>query len=149
MRSLAGWSSSTNYTALKHMQAPKSASSDGERAHRRDMSSQWLITYSVHAYDVPSARLILRQHYPATAKSVPTAVVDVENLVDSLDPDILETGTWLNVMGYVCSKPEGVKLSRKARVGFVDATRLWSAGTIRLEKYQAAVEGLQQCIVEG
>ncbi len=60
--------------------------------------------------------------------------------------DLLEIGIWLNVIGYVRAKPSGVKVSRMALVTFVDATTVWSAGAIRLEKYHAAVDELQECI---
>jgi len=66
-----------------------------------------------------------------------------------LSHDLLETGTWLNVIGYVRAKPSGVKVSRKALVTFVDATMVWSAGAIKVEKYHAAVNGLQECVNSG
>ena len=93
--------------------------------------------------------MILREQYPATTDDAPTAVVNLDGIIDSLKPSLLETGAWLNIMGYIRSRPEDIKISRKARVSFVDAALLWSAGIVRLEKYQAAVTELQECIAKG
>lgn len=97
----------------------------------------------MHAYDAENTHLILRDRFPATAKSAPTALVDIEGTLEGLKHDLCTTGTWINVIGYIRPRPEGIKLSRKARMTFVEASMIWSAGIIRLEKYQAAVEARQ------
>ncbi|KAK5719044.1 hypothetical protein LTR17_015377 [Elasticomyces elasticus] len=98
----------------------------------------------VHGYDIENARLTLRDRYPATTKDAPTAIVTIENLVDGLNHELLATGTWLNIMGYVRITPSGMTVSRRAQVTCVEATMLWSAGAVKVEKYHAAVEALQE-----
>lgn len=99
---------------------------------------------SVHSYNVQDACLSLRDHYPATAKHTPTALVTIENLLlDGLEHDLLETGAWLNVIGYVRARPSGTKVSKRSWVTYVEAVMVWSAGAIKLEKYNAAIDELQ------
>ncbi|KAK3679055.1 hypothetical protein LTR78_001508 [Recurvomyces mirabilis] len=100
----------------------------------------------VHDYDTTTALLTLRDHYPATAKDVPTIFVSIDNIKDGLDHELLAVGSWLNVMGALRARPQGFKVSRQARVAFVDATIVWSAGAVRLERYQDAVDGYQGCV---
>ena len=66
--------------------------------------------------------------------------------MEDLEHDLGVTGTWVNVIGYIRGRPDNVKLSRKSRVAFVEASMIWSAGIIRLEKYQAAVEARQATV---
>ena len=106
-----------------------------------------LTKLSVHQYDAADACLTIRDHYPVSAKSTPTAAVHLHALIDGLNHELLQVGAWLNIIGYVRSAPTDVKVSRRARLTFVEATMLWSAGAIRHAKYQAAVDDLQKCIV--
>ncbi|KAI7220061.1 hypothetical protein KC333_g2575 [Hortaea werneckii] len=108
----------------------------------------------VHSYDGQSAYLTLHDRYPATANDTPTAIVSIENLLESLNHELIAVGSWINVIGYLRSLPESVvvpadgKRSRGAKhhsqpIVFVESSMIWSAGSVRTEKYNAAVTELQ------
>lgn len=137
-------------------QAAKYASSAGPLCalQRSDVHDRSLVP-SIHSYDGRTARLILRDRYPATAKDVPTVIVNVEHVLETLRHDLLETGAWLNIMGYVrpCpdaadakahTKPKRTKRKAAQQPAYVEATMIRSAGAIKLDKYDAAITELQQ-----
>ncbi|GAB1732368.1 hypothetical protein NU195Hw_g7312t1 [Hortaea werneckii] len=108
----------------------------------------------VHAYDGQSACLTLHDRYPATANGAPTALVSMENLLESLNHELIAVGSWINVIGYLRPLPKSVvrsadeKSSRSARrhsqpAVFVESSMIWSAGSVRMEKYDAALTELQ------
>ncbi|GAB1737453.1 hypothetical protein NU219Hw_g1593t1 [Hortaea werneckii] len=108
----------------------------------------------VHSYDGQSACLTLHDRYPATANKTPTAVVSIGNLLESLNHELIAVGSWINVIGYLRPLPESVvfpadaKRSRGAKhysqpVVFVESSMIWSAGSVRTEKYDAALTELQ------
>ncbi|KAK5115327.1 hypothetical protein LTR62_001527 [Meristemomyces frigidus] len=100
----------------------------------------------VHSRDTNNVHLTLRDHYPSTAKDTPTILVLVDAIKDSLNHELLAVGSWLNVIGYVRSRPNECKVSRQAQVAFVEAIVMWSAGAIQHNKYQAAVADFQQSL---
>jgi hypothetical protein len=68
----------------------------------------------------------------------------------------LEVGSWINVIGnvrdvFVSDRPAAHttrsdhQLARAATGGsvFIDATMIWSAGAVKLDKYNKAVKGYQ------
>ncbi|KAH9829759.1 Telomere capping, CST complex subunit [Teratosphaeria destructans] len=103
----------------------------------------------VHSYDGNNAVLVLRAHYPVTSPDAPTALVHLENILESMKHDLLGVGSWLNVVGSIMpqSKPQARQghRSRKheGQATFVEATLVWSAGAIKLEKYEEAVKDVQ------
>ncbi|RMY93616.1 hypothetical protein D0862_09159 [Hortaea werneckii] len=108
----------------------------------------------VHSYDGQSACLTLHDRYPATANNTPTAVVSVGNLLESLNHELIAVGSWINVIGYLRSLPESDVLSADGKcsrcakhysqpVVFVESSMIWSAGSVRTEKYDAALTELQ------
>ncbi|KAI6791025.1 hypothetical protein KC332_g17752 [Hortaea werneckii] len=108
----------------------------------------------VHSYDGQGACLTLHDRYPATANHTPTAVVSVGNLLESLNHELIAVGSWINVIGYLRPLPEslvhsaGEKSSRGTKrhsqpVVFVESSMIWSAGSVRTEKYDAALTELQ------
>ena len=73
-------------------------------------------------------------------------MLNVDALLESLNHDLLQVGTWVNVVGHVRNRQESNMKSRKRASDLsvpeptrVDATTIWSAGAIVLEKYNAAV----------
>lgn len=63
-----------------------------------------------------------------------TAVVNLELLGETIKTTDTQIGEWVNVIGTVGekSKSNGVRIK---------AVMLWSAGGIKLEEYEKAVEG--------
>jgi len=104
---------------------------------------------SVHSYDGQSATLVLKDYYPAIAGDAPSAFVNISNVLDSVQYDVLEVGAWLNVMGYIRRnsglEPQNQRMTSKVygEGTAVDATMVWSAGAIKLDRYQAAVRDYQ------
>ncbi|KAF2774051.1 hypothetical protein EJ03DRAFT_74896 [Teratosphaeria nubilosa] len=103
----------------------------------------------VHSYDDKTAVLVLRTHYPAASSDAPTALVHLENVLGSMKHDLLEVGSWLNVVGSIVPQStSGVVQGHRSRkherqATFVEATLVWSAGAIKLEKYEEAVKNVQ------
>ncbi|EME83237.1 uncharacterized protein MYCFIDRAFT_102528, partial [Pseudocercospora fijiensis CIRAD86] len=56
---------------------------------------------SVHAYSGKRAFLVLKHDFPATTAKAPMVLANISNLLDSMNRDLLQTGAWINVVGYV------------------------------------------------
>lgn len=98
----------------------------------------------VHVYDAKTARLTLRTHYPATAKRSVAAVVSIDNLLETVKYELLEVGAWLNVIGYIRPMPGAERSKGLFQVVFVEATMMWPAGAVKLDRYDVAVQELQE-----
>ena len=109
---------------------------------------------SVQSYHPSEAKIVLRDKYPATTTTVPTAVVSIENILEDINHDLLQTGCWLNVVGYVRMPP--VDAARRSKSSkdvskpkeasqqtIVEATMMWSAGAIKLDMYKSATQEYQ------
>lgn len=102
----------------------------------------------VERYDVSTATLTLKHAYPANAaKSAAVVHVNVDHVLETVKSTDLELGAWLNIIGYVAAPPDGSKWRAKkggadniAEVTNAQAIMLWSAGDIRLDVYEKAVE---------
>ncbi|KAK7732163.1 hypothetical protein SLS57_001143 [Botryosphaeria dothidea] len=99
----------------------------------------------VDDYDVPTATLTLKHAYPT--KSSVVARVNIDHVLESVKRTDLEVGAWLNVIGYVSAPPDSSKrTARKGRahnaaeIVYAQAVVLWSAGDIKLDAYEKAVE---------
>lgn len=106
----------------------------------------------MHNYDGQRAEATLKCKYPATSPDTPTAVINLENVLENLNHELFEVGAWLNVVGYVQNAPdsEGKKSTTRKdskrpsrRPVLVAATMVWSAGAIKTDRYEAAVQGYQ------
>ena len=92
---------------------------------------------------------MVRDKYPATSAKIPTAVVNIESILETANHELLQVGSWLNIVGYVRSAPvveflpskSSIDVGRQGESGSlvqVDATLVWSAGAIRLDQYKLA-----------
>lgn len=100
----------------------------------------------------------MKRNYPATNPDVPAVIVNMENVLENVNHELLEIGAWLNVVGYVEKAPGFDKtkpvISKDAEretqpLVLVAATMIWSAGAIRLDRYESAVQGYQKQLVPG
>ena len=109
---------------------------------------------SVHSYDAHCAVLVLKEHYPATAQNVPTALLKLDNVLETLNHELVEVGAWINVIGYIRTQSSaptpvhggaftGKKPKVQSRPSLIEATMIWSAGAIQLQKYSSAVNDYQ------
>lgn len=156
--------------------AARCAFSDGERdqplADNHNVRTKpRSLDHSVQEYDVPSATLVLKHRYPVSAddrnRTAPagvavTARVNIEHVLESLKSEDLQVGAWVNVVGYVqrerrsrsrrrgtagtataCREGGGMRRGSK-----VQAVMLWSAGAVKLDAYERAVELRKQSETE-
>lgn len=73
------------------------------------------------------------------------AQVDVNMVLQSLGPEQIRTGEWVNVIGYITKiTPPTDDGEREARSTTVQAQAvlLWSAGSFDLRRYEASIMAL-------
>ncbi|EKG12046.1 hypothetical protein MPH_10828 [Macrophomina phaseolina MS6] len=99
----------------------------------------------VDDYDVSTATLTLKHAYPTNSSVV--ARVNIEHVLETVQRTDLDVGAWVNVIAYVSAPPNnseaGVKRARAHSATdnvHAQAIVLWSAGDIKLDAYQKAVE---------
>ncbi|GIZ42175.1 hypothetical protein CKM354_000545300 [Cercospora kikuchii] len=111
----------------------------------------------VHAYHIESATLVLKVDYPGTKSKTPTLLATIDNVLENVHHDLLQVGSWLNIVGYV-QKPVKFESSirnsnsqrsrrRTRRVTpLVDVLMIWSAGAVKLDDYLSAVRSFQETL---
>ncbi|OCL04668.1 hypothetical protein AOQ84DRAFT_380362 [Glonium stellatum] len=105
----------------------------------------------VEEYIASSATLVLKHQYPSSAP--PTiALANIDHVREVVKSTELDVGAWVNVIGYVTSEPveaprgalqpkRGLKRRPDvARQVQVQALVLWSAGPVKLDAYERALE---------
>ncbi|KAH8821113.1 CST complex subunit Ten1 [Xylogone sp. PMI_703] len=95
----------------------------------------------VTSYSTQSAVLTLEHNHPQGNNL--KAFVNVEHVLNTLKSTETQIGEWVNVMGYVTPKPRDdlPAISKKSRNGiYVQAIVLWSAGPIKLDKYEQSLD---------
>ena len=83
----------------------------------------------------------------SSTQAVVTAVVDINLLLEMVKGTDLQSGEWVNIMGYVRSKQEHFNKGRdraperfkSIEIVDVQAVMLWSAGTLKIEDYEQAL----------
>ena len=93
-------------------------------------------------YDIPTGTLTLQHAYPPSSPGQPyrIALADVNLLLETIKSTETQVGEWVNVMGYVKDRDA----STDAEASAIQATMLWSAGSVRLEAYERSVEQWKQ-----
>ena len=105
-----------------------------------------------------SGLLTLQHAYPPPPSPCPTALVDVNLLLDTLKGTDTTVGEWVNVMGYVETNSTRTKVDNKKNRDHVvqngviheqqstdissvrvQAVVLWSAGSVKLAEYENAL----------
>jgi hypothetical protein len=79
--------------------------------------------------------------------------VNIDHVLETMKGTDLEVGAWINVMGYVTAQDEedtsnkarrGSRRQRHAQKKAVQAVMVWSAGMIKLDTYESALEERRQ-----
>ncbi|KAF1983256.1 hypothetical protein K402DRAFT_338718 [Aulographum hederae CBS 113979] len=84
----------------------------------------------VQRYEIPTATLVLSHDYPREP-APKHAHVNIDHLLESVKSEDIQSGVWLNVVGYVSQHtPKSVH---------VQALMMWSAGSIKLDVYERAL----------
>jgi hypothetical protein len=113
---------------------------------------------SVHAYHIASATLVLKLQFPDVQSRAPTVLASIDHILENADRELVQTGSWLNIVGYV-TKPVSTstkskssdkrRRTRNARLTpLVEVYMMWSAGTIDLAGYTSAVRNYQGTLAE-
>ncbi|KAF2399659.1 hypothetical protein EJ06DRAFT_557434 [Trichodelitschia bisporula] len=108
----------------------------------------------VETYDPVLGLLHCTHAYPRASTPV-IAHIQVNLVLESLTHALLQTGAWLNVIGYVAERPPGrnpyggVRATRLpgARSVFVQAVVVWEAGEVAVAQYERALEGRKACAI--
>ncbi|KAK5312609.1 hypothetical protein LTR93_011271 [Exophiala xenobiotica] len=97
-------------------------------------------------HDTAKGQIILEHAYPKNAKPIPHVLVDIDLVLESIEPSILSTGSWINVIGYTRPTQRGVRKS-KARLrqpadesSFLQAVLVWTAGALKITDYEIRLE---------
>jgi hypothetical protein len=101
---------------------------------------------SIVDHDTAKGQIILEHAYPKNAKPSPHMLVDIDLVLESIEPSILSTGSWINVIGYTRSTQRGVRKS-KAKLrqpedesSFLQAVLVWTAGALKITDYEITLE---------
>lgn len=105
----------------------------------------------VEEYITSSATLVLKHQYPSSAPPI-FAHANIDHVREGVKNTELNVGAWVNVTGYVTPKPVEVtrnilQSKRELKRGpnvvrqvYVQALVLWSAGPVKLDVYERALE---------
>ncbi|KAK4657947.1 hypothetical protein QC762_202430 [Podospora pseudocomata] len=107
---------------------------------QKDIGDKVRFLGCVTSYSTESGVLTL-QYKGSEDRQLTFASVDVNLVLQSLKAEQTRVGEWVNVIGYVTST-DSKKLGDTNPVVEVQATLLWSAGPLNLEKYEASVQAL-------
>ncbi|KAL1627414.1 hypothetical protein SLS54_002339 [Diplodia seriata] len=105
----------------------------------------------VDSYDARTGTLILKHAYPTKPSVI--ARVNIDHVLESVKCTDLEVGAWLNIVGYVRSPPPNRRsqMAQKKNVAdgvYVQAIMLWTAGDIKLDNYEKAVDARKKADAE-
>lgn len=116
---------------------------------KQDYNAKVRFLCCVVDYDDCTAQLMVEHNYPrnTSTESHTRAIVDVNLLLETTRVDVLQPGSWINIIGYVQygqkAKPRRGKANEK-RIGEnlpkVQAILAWNAGAVQVEKYERTLE---------
>jgi Telomere capping, CST complex subunit len=106
-------------------------------------------------YEINTGILLLEHAYPIDIHQVPAVKVDINLILESANSLDLQTGAWLNVIGYVVRQSpklwEPPRLNSdapKLGLNMVQALVIWSAGALRIGDYERTLLLHQQTAKE-
>lgn len=112
------------------------------------------MSQSVLEYEVERGRLHVEHAYPHDAVPTPSAHVDIDLVLESLNDATLRNGAWLNVIGYV-KNGEGTRMKRRKSTKdnktdspeiLVQAILIWDAGSVNVDIYEKTIEMNRQAL---
>ncbi|KAF2215775.1 hypothetical protein CERZMDRAFT_34972 [Cercospora zeae-maydis SCOH1-5] len=107
-----------------------------DQARLQEPGTKIRVLGCVHAYHAESATLVLKIDYPGNMPKTPTLLATIDNVLEHVNNDLLQVGSWLNIVG-------SVQQPLKRVTPLVDVLMIWSAGAIKLGDYQSAVRSYQ------
>ncbi|KAK4203243.1 CST complex subunit Ten1 [Triangularia verruculosa] len=109
---------------------------------QKDVGDKVRFLGCVTSYSTVSGILTL-QYRGSEDDQLSFAAVDVNLVLESLGAEQTRVGEWVNVIGYVTST-DSKELGDKNPAVEVQATLLWSASPLNLQKYEASVKALDR-----
>ncbi|KAK7543744.1 CST complex subunit Ten1 [Phyllosticta citricarpa] len=94
----------------------------------------------VERYDVKKGILTLNHSYPTILPPI-SAYVQVDHVLESAHATDLQTGAWINIVGYVGAKGRDAVQ--------VQAIMMWAAGELKLDEYEESVNARKVCDIVG
>lgn len=119
------------------------------RHHASAAEKRYQRRLSVQNYNASTATLEL-VHSATTPGKNTVVYVDITAVLETVKHTELEVGAWINVVGYLVKVPRKASDSKHSRSvprhAYVQAIMLWSAGSVKLDEYEASVKQFQQAI---
>ena len=77
---------------------------------------------------------------------IPSALINIDNVLENADHSMLEVGSWLTVIGYIRQMPnsDGDPKQPPPKTSIVDATMIIPATAVKLDTYNSAVQSYQE-----
>ncbi|EQL02382.1 hypothetical protein G6O67_004361 [Ophiocordyceps sinensis] len=91
----------------------------------------------VTSYSMASASLMLGHLYPKGTNV--DVSVNLELVLDKLPPGLTCVGEWVNVIGYVLSKPRSSR-DRNEPSARVQALVIWPTGPMDIQRYERSFD---------
>lgn len=98
-----------------------------------------LIVPSVEEYDIKTDELLLQHKYPPQGPKV-TASVNISLVRENIKSSVLQSGAWVNVVGYVQNENPLTKTPRGDVTVQIQAIMLWDTVALNLAEYEKAVQ---------
>ncbi|KAM0483685.1 hypothetical protein ACHAPX_002179 [Trichoderma viride] len=95
----------------------------------------------VTSYDTSTASLALGHMYPPGTNE--TVLVDIELVLETIQPGLTQVGHWVNVVGYIVEgKKSGTQKvpGTKESFGHVQALLIWPTGPLDIGRYEKSME---------
>jgi hypothetical protein len=73
-------------------------------------------------------------------------------VLQSLTHETIQTGEWVNLIGYITPKPPSLDLSHQAdekRLVYVQALLIWPTGPLDIQKYEASTHVFDKSTGDG
>ena len=100
--------------------------------------SLFLTQCSVQNYIEQDGLLELFHHFPKRRDGAPKVFVNVTAILDTLKKEDIQTGAWINVVGYIA--PPSLLLAKSGNYNIeiptIQALMIWTADSINLGEYE-------------
>ncbi|EXU96111.1 telomere capping protein [Metarhizium robertsii] len=91
----------------------------------------------VTAYNTGTACLTLGHVYPKDTNVLVS--VNIELVLETLQPGLARAGEWLNIIGYVIDGPAGDAETTRSVGAHVQALMVWSTGPLDIQQYEREI----------
>lgn len=98
-----------------------------------------LIVPSVEDYNIKTDELLLQHKSPPQGPKI-TASVNISLVRESIKSSVLQSGAWVNVVGYVENENSLTKTPRGDVKVKLQAIMLWDTVALNLAEYEKAVQ---------